>query len=151
MAEARELFGLPFWGNYVMDVALSQGRSVAVAANKEALGVPLCIDLCTCDFSDVPNQPGDGKLISVVIGDPYLLVGVKVVDRYRKDSSDLPDDVRSALYPYDAIRSDSHNEVIVFENADGELIYVEACYTTLLENADYLIDSELLEVVLKDA
>ncbi len=143
MTEARKLVGLSIIGNAVHDATKREESSIVVAESVEALGMPLN-HFCAGNYPNVPNQPGD-DLIDVVIGDPWLLKGVKVVARWSKNSPEVPDDVRLALYPYeDDEEEEGTNEIILFETKDGSLVYVEAFFATLLESVIHRINPELL-------
>jgi hypothetical protein len=145
MTNERGLAGLTWYGDGVIKGgALLNGNTIAVATSEEALGTELFDDFCATDYPNAPNKPGD-ELINVVVGDPHLLKGVKIVDRGNFNVISLPNDVRDIL----SMSVDIHNdtEIIVFENQDGSLVYIDANQTTLLENVEHLIDEELLAVV----
>ncbi len=112
-----------------------------MGTSKAALGKELNT-FCTSGYLDVPNQPGD-DLVDVVIGDPYLLRKVKVVDRGEFGEISLPDDVREVLSLSMNVCSDT--EIIVFENKDRSRVYVDIDFTTLLECVIKKIDPEFLE------
>ena len=144
--EERKLVGLRFIGNTVWVAADCKGVLVVVAENVEALGTALDNSFRNSNYPNVPNQPDDDKVINVVIGDSYLLRKVKVFARWSKNSSKVPDDVRFSLYSYNVDSLlEGVNEVIVFKTENGSLVYVEALYTTLLENVIDEIDKEFLK------
>jgi hypothetical protein len=152
MTEARKLFGLEYWGGRVFEITAPYEDEceelIGVSTSEAVLGTQLN-GFCTQDFCDVPNQPGDGKLINVVVGDPYLLKNVKVVARGTLGDLSLPEHVLEALDCSDDIRHDS--EMIVFESLVGGRVYIKAEFTTLLENVIDRIHPELLPESLRKA
>ena len=139
MSDTKNWVGLVRTGGEPLKATGLQGNEVIVviAENREALGTRLN-DFCF-GATGIPNEPGD-DLINVVVGDPWLLVGVKLVARGFFRHINLPKEVREMF----SVWCSSCTEIAIFENKDRSRVYAAMTYAVPLEEVIDEIDKKFL-------
>jgi hypothetical protein len=131
----KRFIGLDPNGNIVYQKDFKVSLVSVIFEGRKAMGKKVIFTDGTCpvDYSNIHTKPSSRKL-KIIVGDPRLLDNVRLIKRgkIRELSEFLPDGITNSI-------SCGGQEVLIFENDDGDRIYVDANFATFYSRVRHLI------------
>jgi hypothetical protein len=119
----KRFIGLDVNGKVVFENDFGTKHLYVVAEGRSALGKKINANICARDTHQPVRAKPSNRRFDVVVGDPRLLLGVRVVMRgFAHILPDIPKQVKKALGEV--------SKIIVFENPEGNRVYCRSIDAT---------------------